>query len=369
MRFLALSLLFFTITFVIHAQSEETETWPIVERCVSEPTTPPDDWFFEGYIAFYNKDGIHAIRHDLDTPYYLAFNRPDQFVQYASFSPDGQWLSIPSGYEGRANWSEQFYNITENRIYSTDLDRKLVHRVPRDFVFRSSGAFYPWSIGEWRTNDSFDVSLGSDYFNMGYQRIIIDHDSFKVVELPEIEATPQENYTIALVIIGENYDGEIGINDTFYLENNLMVFADMPFYTPYRRNQYIEFQNVEATTSQNVTNSNDIVIRGQFSPSPNRRYMVFEASLDTISEKPDYNLFLLDLQAQQIIDLCIPLGANINAEQSVGRWSPNSNQILIGNLSYNTLENYDSLHIIDFEENAHYQVPYHFEGYILGWYP
>lgn len=120
MRFLALSVLFFTITFAIHAQSEEVETWPIVERCVSEPTTPPDDWSFEGIIFLHSPRAVHGINANVPTPYIIAYNSIRTFAYNGAISPDGHWFAVPYGMKSRDGLIAWKYDINGIRIISTD---------------------------------------------------------------------------------------------------------------------------------------------------------------------------------------------------------------------------------------------------------
>jgi hypothetical protein len=78
------------------AQSEATEAWSIVERCVGEPVAPPDDWSFEGIIFSLSDYAVHGINAAYDTPYIIVF-RADPFMmdsgtyaQSGAISPDGR---------------------------------------------------------------------------------------------------------------------------------------------------------------------------------------------------------------------------------------------------------------------------------------
>src|SRR6266545_3823249 len=72
------------------------EGWPIVERCVPEPTSPPADWTYPGVILATGWAGLHGIRADLDTPYILVFSKFFRGSAWRTFdnslSPDGRWI-------------------------------------------------------------------------------------------------------------------------------------------------------------------------------------------------------------------------------------------------------------------------------------
>lgn len=313
MRRLILILLLFAVS-IAEAQTDSTNNgWEIVERCVGEPTAPPDDWSFEGYFAFYNEDGIHAIRHELATPYYIAFSRPDQFIQYASFSLDGRWLSIPSGFTERKNWVGQYYNVTEYRIFNTGLNRELVHRIPRDYVFDHSGQFLENNIWEWQGNDYFDFQIGPSWNIEGYQRILISDDVYEIRDIEEMEHISPEDYSRELAIIADT-----------------------------------------------------LIIRGNFTPSPNGQYLAFEASLRGAEQLND-SIYILDLDTQAIFDICVSV--DTTRLSLAAFWSPDSTQIILGNMFQHMLQDFDYIRLIDLEENAQYLLDYQFYGYILNWYP
>src|SRR5689334_6655260 len=100
------------------AQDTGATGWPVEKRCVSEPTTSPADWSFQGTIftmdnVIYREDigGVHAIRADVDTPYYVAANGKD-FVDAGALSPDGKWFAVPYGDNKSANISDiQFVEV------------------------------------------------------------------------------------------------------------------------------------------------------------------------------------------------------------------------------------------------------------------
>ena len=106
----------------VGSQAQETITsdWPIVEQCAEEPTTPSQDWKFDGTIFTQKGDGIHAIRSDIPTPYYVAFNGGSEFGNMGKLSPDGRWFAAPAGYPAPSPRGTSVYDIREVRVYSTD---------------------------------------------------------------------------------------------------------------------------------------------------------------------------------------------------------------------------------------------------------
>ena len=85
---------------------EATDTpdtgWPIEKRCMGEPIRPPTEWKYEGILftadnGMYSEDGggIHAIRQQVPTPYFVAMNGKD-IVYGGALSPDGKWFVVPA---------------------------------------------------------------------------------------------------------------------------------------------------------------------------------------------------------------------------------------------------------------------------------
>jgi hypothetical protein len=83
--------------FAQEATEEAAQGWPVVERCVGEPTIPPADWSFEGTILATGWAGIHGINVEWETPRVLAFRVPPRRSNWevygASISEDGHWYS------------------------------------------------------------------------------------------------------------------------------------------------------------------------------------------------------------------------------------------------------------------------------------
>jgi hypothetical protein len=47
----------------------------VIERCITKPTEPSDQWSFDGTIITYHMgDGIHGFRADTPSRYYISFD-------------------------------------------------------------------------------------------------------------------------------------------------------------------------------------------------------------------------------------------------------------------------------------------------------
>jgi hypothetical protein len=113
--------------------AQDTETWPIIERCVPEPIPSPDDWSFEGIIFlqqyFVGNDtktplGIYGLANAKQAPYLispaLVTTGTGSFINSGSLSPDGRWFAVPSGRVKRAALIDNTYEVDTIHVYSTD---------------------------------------------------------------------------------------------------------------------------------------------------------------------------------------------------------------------------------------------------------
>ncbi len=126
MRLIAMFLL---LGFCVGTSAAQDSTpFPIIERCITAPTEPPDDWTFEGtIITFRQGDGVHGFRADSSSRYYIAFDSQTEYARFGSLSPDGKWfVSFIGGSEaGGLYTSNSNYYIDQIRVVSTLPLRKL----------------------------------------------------------------------------------------------------------------------------------------------------------------------------------------------------------------------------------------------------
>lgn len=120
MRYLLTFLMLLLISAIAAAQEATPEGWEVVQRCVGEPTTPPEGWNYEGTILLWGNYGIHAIQVDWDVPRVVAFIRDQTIFGGAGLSPDGNWYAVLVGepiYTGSGPLSG--YNVERIQVYST----------------------------------------------------------------------------------------------------------------------------------------------------------------------------------------------------------------------------------------------------------
>lgn len=142
--FLIAMLLIVFVGSQITRSQEATDTpdagWPVEERCVGRPAKSPKGWSYEGTIftadnGMYSEDGggIHAIRQEVSTPYFVAMNGKD-IVYGGALSPDGKWFAVPYGYsvdqhiDGFGDHAGSEYRVEAIHIYRTDYTQ-LAHTI------------------------------------------------------------------------------------------------------------------------------------------------------------------------------------------------------------------------------------------------
>lgn len=84
----------------VYAQADDVAdipVWDVVQKCVTlnYPIIPQSRWDFDGTIISQNLNGIHAIRSDMETGYYIALMSDRHDIRLGSFSPDGKWFIYP----------------------------------------------------------------------------------------------------------------------------------------------------------------------------------------------------------------------------------------------------------------------------------
>jgi WD40 repeat protein len=131
------------------AQDAASNTgWPIEQRCVGDPTSPPDDWKYDGTIFMRDfPRGIRAVNAESSESYFVLFE--DKFIDGAALSPDGRWYAVPSGTTSPATESgnDLYYDVKEIRLYSTD-ERRELRTIPWEMTFRSSVRPIQWFDNE-----------------------------------------------------------------------------------------------------------------------------------------------------------------------------------------------------------------------------
>ena len=329
------------------AQTDETETWEVIERCVDEPVEPPDDWSFEGVIYTYGDTAIRGLRHDISATFITVY-AGENFLTGATFSPNGQYIAVPAGFTLSRDWYENQFRVTEIRIYETALTRRLVQRLPVFAITQFSSSFEELSITQvyWLDDihiyyrdrtDPIDVhSSVNVVINIETgEKTIWSHDYHPAeysLEIHDLMESPQvaQPYPVWIsdsqAIIGrwENFDGSLSI-----ISPDAVV-------------QQIIFGGAVNSASFNL--------------SPNSQYLAFIAA--------DNRLFIADLMQETIYDTCLTYDYGAfwrhDNDMFTRTWSPNSTQIAI-NLN-------DNVVILDMESWQAFNVHENF-GAVMAWLP
>lgn len=128
--YVALCLVMFTR--MTSAQNDAPDTFPVEQRCISEPTQPPDGWTYPGMILMSGYAGIHAMQADWDTPRVVASFSWDQNgnqpVDGGQLSPDEDWYAAPIGkVVTDGNTYNKFWFEHGLRVYSLNGDGKMLY--------------------------------------------------------------------------------------------------------------------------------------------------------------------------------------------------------------------------------------------------
>lgn len=113
------------------AQTDDDSGWPVIERCVGEPTTPSEDWRFEGTILMTGYAGIHGVNAEWETPHIVA--RQEWYginvnLPGAALSSNGRWYATPWGDIVLTETYNVIYEPREIRVYDTS-DEQTVYTI------------------------------------------------------------------------------------------------------------------------------------------------------------------------------------------------------------------------------------------------
>lgn len=347
------------------------EGWQVVERCVDEPTTPPEGWSWEGVIFTLTRgDGLHALRADVETPYYVAFDSQSEFAVSGALSPDGQWFAVPAGRVEYGTWASDDFVVDELRVYSTTPSREMF-RIDWDYL--SSGLGVSGSIPEvvWIDNQHFLYPFGFEG-SEGIRRI----NSLTGVAEPYENPNPYletlspdgtrvvhyESYDHGNSLVGSLQEANSRITlRQFYSGLFLYDVAWLPdssrFITSVNSRRMPEGNTVaDIALLDRDGNITDVILVG----TGGGRYAV-PANGDYVAINVDNQIYVVNLTEEIVIDPCLP--AFWDAEVS---WSPDSRFLALiyrGNEGLN-----GEVAVLDLTSSAVYGLNY-VSTSVIGWYP
>jgi len=375
--FLALALLCFLIfpSFTLVAQDETG--WPIEQRCVGDPTPPPEDWTFDGTILMQSALGIHVYQAGWETPHVAAFLNQDSNLRGAALSPDGYWYASPYGYVETTETYNTITAVDEIRIYST------VEGV-QTYTVDWPTAFYGGTYGQiyWRDNQHLVYSLmvggntivnpftaekdkwefldklvewysdPNTYFSPDWTRVII-HNPYATSSRSQLYDIERRQHLKTLSLAQNPVIVWMPDSTHFLAESSISENQATP-----RRFQLFDQNGRSGEVVFNLPLQQQI---GKLNAawSIDGRYLAFISFQNDFSYLIDYDpqntLYILDTQEHKIMNTCLAIGVGL-------AWSPDNRQIAL-------LDNGDeqsAVMILNIESNQLYNVAYH-TGSIIGW--
>lgn len=373
---------------------DQNEGWPIVERCVPEPTPPPAGWTYPGVFLATGWAGLHGIRSDLEMPYVIVFtnyflNTEWKSVDHA-LSPDRRWLvtvdeTSDFSYGEARPISVQVHAI---HIYSTtEQGRDLELPWDASYVIESymgNGRYHYFQQPYWWDNEHLV------YTNQGSKGMWEDETKLVLINpfTGQISDLPT-NFQDAAPILLPHFLAALSPDKTrllfepftspFFLlydtETQIPLLANFaedvrwqgsPTWKPNSTQFIIRHEEDDYGYSIYIhdKDGNPIELIYQFDKNfPNLHYLLENAwspdgryfvmySIETADKQ---NLFVADSLERQIIDLCTEGGLNVS-------WSPDGTMLAFSADS----EGNNPIRILDLNQWEAYTVAYH-EGAIIGW--
>jgi hypothetical protein len=268
-------LLVFLWAGIVHAQANDEidiPVWEVVQRCVTlkYPIIPQSQWDFEGTIISRNTNGVHAIRSDMETGYYIALMSDRSFILSGAFSPDRQWFVYFLGNISHANWVSDHYEITHLRVFSTHPRAEKYDYGWKQIMAYAGSQYWGNDVVQWIDDESF-VMLG------------VPHP-LEQIEFKDYHSFFENRWTLVnfksdeFSLAPEDYDS---------LTNDQLVKPDFK-----------------------VMISDRLTTFHRFLPSPDGRYGL---------TSHDRELYMIDLENEQVMDFCLTLPNQIHSSFV---WSP-----------------------------------------------
>lgn len=340
-KFLTVLLLIFLLVSEVSQAQEATDTpdvgWPVEERCVGESTKLPEGWKYEGTLftadnGMYSEDGggLHAIRQQVATPYFVAVNGKD-IVYAGALSPDGKWFAVPYGdsedqhIDGFGNHAGSEYRVDAIRIYRTDYthlsyqidwqlsdqnmvinkimwidNNRLIYSLNEDSSNKKTHVVNPFTderIGWKEVREKLTLSQWKTFFEYSNPR----EDGWLVE--PEVSERTQE--------LVDQYGLEKSA--IRWLPDLSRFVAARPSYSGGRLFVFNEQDGLEwVITNKTVS---------QVKISADGRYVAFQTGGIEIQSQEAPEINIADLETQTISQLCY------HADYPMFEWSPFSDQL------------------------------------------
>jgi hypothetical protein len=362
------------------AQETESSGWPVEERCVGEPTEPPDGWTFPGAILMTGHYGIHAVSADVETPYVAVFlGRRD--VPGGALSPDGLWYASPIGSAGNDIFYTGTYSVSVDavRLYSTHSEEAHTIEIP-GVVFVNENGQIQWHDNEHFVYPTNDETLLIHSITGEYSSLEGLADFFKTYH-GSMNITVSPDWTRAVYQSGGRLEARwqlLDFEDASFLRE-LALAQDSPvgwqadssgFAAELRDKQDRENPQTSVAildTSGEVEQTifllpNNAHLRNSFDLrvhnirwSPNGRYLAFITT--TLNYPTVISLYIADMQERRVLNTCIETSDGL-------AWSPDGTKLAM--MDFYDFKRHRPVMVLDLESWALYTVAYH-DGSIIGW--
>jgi hypothetical protein len=352
-----LLLLTFTLAHAQESTPEPTDGWTIEQRCVTEPTTPPDDWFFDGTILMTGYQGIHAVNANFETPFVIA----PWGIAGGALSPDGRWYAMPNGDVHRNNnMIDYSMSIDEIIVYRTtpqpesytiawDLLNVTIDPInlPLYITWLDNEHFVFYTGNSWRTIDPVLANPFTGEIQSWDYPLILDHAAIS----PD---------TTRLVVDGGLYDFA-SVEQIQSVRLSAVRWAnDSSFFIGVNRSQIVQVDRdgavrtlVQFPTDQNLYPYSPHRLKNT-SISADMRYIAYADYSELQS-----HLYIIDLQEQRLFDTCLDIRDGVE-------WSPSGHQLVLLGLG----DEQNPVNVLDVDSWSLYTVAYHtvsYYGGIIGW--
>lgn len=344
-------------TFTTAFAQDDSPAWEITQNCMGElpyPAIPQSEWTFEGVIFTQDSQGVHALRTDMDTPYFVAFDGAGSFSSVGRFSPNGRWFTYPTGstHFNTNMVGDSFFTIDALETVSTNPQHETL-QLQWDVEGRIGSR--PENVlpsVRWIDNEHFlyeqRSESGGAIINPFTRETVPWSESIDLYYF----ASFSPDFTRAFVWDGERFNSERNLYD---MENDSTIGASegialwMPDSSGYLSlsggepdlRQLTLFDRDGQPVETLMTDINSF--RGAFSPDSKKLMLTI-----------DHEFYLADMENHVITNLCFEM-----PYIPFFTWSPDNMSVLFLYDNYPILLNTETLEmqIFRYETNA-----------ILGWY-
>jgi hypothetical protein len=343
------------------AHDSTKQDWEVTQRCLGDlpyPTIPQSKWDFSGVIFTENSHGVHALRTDVEQPYFVAMDSGSSFALDGAFSPDGRWFAYPKGVTQYNNLTSNFVSVDEIEVVSTD-SRHTIYTIPwRTFTY--SGVTRGLKPIVWLDNEHFlaegELGNGGGFVNPftgETQAWDKNLDLDKLYDFsPDFTRAFQWDHHVDLITRLADLSQDRVISPMGSSESGFQFLAWLP-----------DSSSFIANTTHSDSQSNPVSSLELFDHDGNPQAEIFLDGVYNVSISQDSNkvaflvnnqLFVADMKAQTVTDLCFTMRGLRSA------WSPDN-----VNLAFT----YDGYPIILNSDTLEMQILRYQTGEIMGWYP